>query len=140
MRNYQATANGNGINVKVPKKISTPVKVETKVWLANERTWISYISIAVLMSTMSLALWNASAKGSVGRIFGWVYAAISILVLIYGFALFQKRLTMISSRSAEQFDQLWGPLLICAALFIAILVNFIIRYRELRHTVEGALW
>lgn len=28
-------------------------------------------------------------------------------------------------------DQLWGPLLICAAMFIAILANFIIRVREM---------
>jgi hypothetical protein len=46
---------------------------------------------------------------------------------------------MISARDAGQFgrfmnehadpDQLWGPLFICAALFIAILANFIFRLR-----------
>jgi hypothetical protein len=76
----------------------------------------------------------------------------SIAILIYGYAIFQKRLTMISARDAAQFgkqgyvretipwlmdhvsrhkDQLWGPLLICAAMFIAILANFIIRVREM---------
>lgn len=86
----------------------------------------------------------------------------SIAILIYGYAIFQKRLTMISARDAAQFgtsfreghsvarrgiahvssynsiDQLWGPLLICAAMFIAILTNFIVRVREMcvsrRHT------
>jgi hypothetical protein len=60
----------------------------------------------------------------------------SAAVLIYGWILYQKRLTMISARDAGSFgtsrpvDTLLGPLLICAALFIAILANFIFRLRE----------
>lgn len=73
-------------------------------------------------------------------------------VLIYGWAIFQKRLTMISARDSGSFgklgdsvssgrlknglrlhcmlDLLWGPIFICFALFIAILANFIFRLHE----------
>lgn len=51
-------------------------------------------------------------------------------ILIYGWAIFQKRLTMISARDSGSFDVLVGPLIICAALFIAILANFVLRLRE----------
>ncbi|KAH8083653.1 hypothetical protein HD553DRAFT_324536 [Filobasidium floriforme] len=140
IRDYQTIPNADNIQVRIPKKLATPIKVEQKVWLANERTFISYLSITILMSTLSLGLWNASAKGSLGRWFGGIYAAISILVLVYAYAMFQKRLTMIGTRDAGQFDQLVGPLVICLALFIALLVNFILRYQDLKHTVEGNLW
>ncbi|WVO14358.1 hypothetical protein L204_101991 [Cryptococcus depauperatus] len=53
-------------------------------------------------------------------------------VLVYGWAIFQKRLTMISAREAGNFDFLWGPLIICAALFVAVLANFIFRFHEVQ--------
>jgi hypothetical protein len=55
------------------EKIATPVRVEAKVWFANERTWISYLSTAILTSTLSLALWNAS-DDIIGKWFALVYA------------------------------------------------------------------
>eukprot|EP01099_Mayorella_cantabrigiensis_P006667 TRINITY_DN563_c0_g2_i1.p1 TRINITY_DN563_c0_g2~~TRINITY_DN563_c0_g2_i1.p1 ORF type:complete len:131 (-),score=5.07 TRINITY_DN563_c0_g2_i1:52-444(-) len=39
--NYQSVAQGSSqgrVRVRVPKKVATPIKVETKVWLANERS------------------------------------------------------------------------------------------------------
>jgi hypothetical protein len=53
--------------------VATPVRVEAKVWFANERTWISYLSTAILTSTLSLGLWNAS-DDHVGKWFALVYA------------------------------------------------------------------
>jgi hypothetical protein len=37
-RNYQAISSQLPPGVKVPKKIATPIKVEGKVWFANERS------------------------------------------------------------------------------------------------------
>lgn len=58
-------------------------------------------------------------------------------VLIYGYVIYQKRLTMIATRYPGSFDQLVGPLLICVALFIAILANFIFRLVEARKAQPG---
>ena len=51
-------------------------------------------------------------------------------ILIYGWAIYQQRLTRISARDGNSFDVLAGPLLICGALFVAILANFIFRAQE----------
>lgn len=56
--------------------------------------------------------------------------------LIYGYVLYQQRLTMIAARYPGSFDQLVGPLLICASLFIVILANFIFRLVEAREAHE----
>ena len=53
-------------------------------------------------------------------------------VVIYAFVIYQRRLTMISARSSESFELLWGPLCICAALFVAILTNFVLRLNQAR--------
>ncbi|EMD33969.1 hypothetical protein CERSUDRAFT_159311 [Gelatoporia subvermispora B] len=130
VRDYHAI-NSVPPQVRVPKKIATPIKVEGKVWFANERTWISYLSMAVLIGTLSLALFNAS-KDQVARNFAYTYAAISIGILIYGYAVYQHRITLIRKRHPGHFDQIAGPVTISVLLFCAILANFIIRIRELQ--------
>ncbi|TFK90667.1 hypothetical protein K466DRAFT_583497 [Polyporus arcularius HHB13444] len=126
--------------VRVPKKVATPIKVEGKVWFANERTWISYLQTSVLVGTFALALLNAS-KDQVARNFAYVYAVFSIAVLVYGYALYQHRITMIRRRDPGHFDQVLGPVLISAFLFFAVLANFVIRIRELqRKNIPTGLW
>ncbi|KAF8606597.1 hypothetical protein BDV93DRAFT_489407 [Ceratobasidium sp. AG-I] len=129
--NYQSVAQGSSqgrVRVRVPKKVATPIKVETKVWLANERTWVSYLNMGVLLSTLSLALFNAS-NDAVSLIFAYIYAFISLAVLAYGYVVYQRRITRIRKRDPGHFDQIVGPCLICGALFFAVLSNFIIRVR-----------
>ncbi|THH15347.1 hypothetical protein EW146_g5129 [Bondarzewia mesenterica] len=116
--------------VRVPKKIPTPVRVEGKVWFANERTWISYLSMSILIGTLAVALFNAS-KDQIARNFAYTYAAISVGIMIYGYVVYQHRITMIRRRDPGHFDQILGPVIISALLFFAILANFIIRVREL---------
>ncbi|EIW84302.1 hypothetical protein CONPUDRAFT_50017 [Coniophora puteana RWD-64-598 SS2] len=114
------------VQIRVPKKIPTSIKVEGKVWFANERTWISWLNLAVLLGTLSLALFNASDE-PVARNFAYVYALISIGVLIYGYLLYQRRITMIRKRDPGHYDQILGPVIVSALLFFAVLANFIVR-------------
>ncbi|TXT09961.1 uncharacterized protein COLE_03895 [Cutaneotrichosporon oleaginosum] len=123
------------IRVRVPKKKATPVKVEPKVWFANERTYIAYLSMGVLLSTIATGL-LFGAKDHPARWFALGYALISAATLIYGYVLYQKRLTMIAARYPGSFDQLVGPLLICGSLFIVILANFVFRLVEARKVHE----
>ncbi|KAL1739823.1 hypothetical protein HDZ31DRAFT_48737 [Schizophyllum fasciatum] len=113
-------------SVRVPRKIATPIRVEGKVWFANERTWISWLNMAVLLGTLSIALFNAS-KDKVARYFAYIYALISIGTLIYGYAIYQHRITKIRRRDPGHFDAIAGPIIVSVLLFFAILANFIIR-------------
>ncbi|WWD19117.1 hypothetical protein CI109_103575 [Kwoniella shandongensis] len=67
------------IRIRVPK---------AKVWFANERTFISYLSMGILLSTIASGL-LFGAKDSSARWFAFAYALI--------------RLTMISARDAGSF-------------------------------------
>jgi len=68
----------------------------------------------------------------VARNFAYVYAVISVGILVYGYVLYQHRITMIRRRDPGHFDQIAGPVIISAFLFCAMLANFVIRVRELR--------
>ena len=110
VRDYHAI-NSLPPQVRVPKKIATPIKVEAKVWLANERStcflrplevkergregltilvlqrtclflaWVSYLNVGVLIGTLALALFNSS-KDEVARNFAYFYAVVSVGILV----------------------------------------------------------
>ncbi|KAG1870773.1 hypothetical protein DFJ58DRAFT_24300 [Suillus subalutaceus] len=130
IRDYNAI-NSVPPQIRVPKKVKTSLKIEGKVWFANERTWISWLNLAVLLGTLALALFNAS-KDVVARRFAYAYASISIGVLVYGFVIYQNRITMIRKRDPGHYDHIVGPVFISALLFFAVLANFVIRVRELQ--------
>lgn len=78
-------------------KDSGPVKVETKVWLANERTFIRWMHVAFLLMTVSLGLYNG-ARSSSGRVLGGIYALISVFIAGWGYYIWSKRANMIRAR------------------------------------------
>ncbi|KAF9001601.1 hypothetical protein BDQ17DRAFT_1244318 [Cyathus striatus] len=125
VRDYHAI-NSVPPQVRVPKKVPTPVRVEGKVWFANERTWVSWLNMSILLAMLSLALFNSS-KDSIATAFGITYALISVCILIYGYTLYQHRITMIRRRDPGHFDALAGPVILSIVLFTAILANFIVR-------------
>jgi len=133
VRDYHAiNDHGNEVRIRVPKKIATPIRVEGKVWFANERTWISWLNVSILVGTLALALFNASEDNPVARTFAYAYAVISVGVLAYGYFLYQHRITMIRRRYPGPFDMLHGPVIVSVLLFFAVLANFLIRVRELQ--------
>jgi len=130
VRDYHAI-NSFPPQVRIPKKIAAPIKVEAKVWFANERTWVSYLNIGVLIGTFALALFNAS-KDDVAKNFAYFYAVVSAGIITYGWIVYQHRISMIRRRDPGHFDQIVGLVVISVLLFCAILANFVIRVQELR--------
>lgn len=60
--------------------------------------------MGVLIGTLALALLNAS-EDPVARNFAYVYALISAGVIIYGWVIYQKRITKIRRRDPGHFGQ-----------------------------------
>lgn len=112
--------------VKIPKKVVTPLRVEPKVFFANERTYFAWMSFGTLISTFSLALFNAG--DSVGKLSGIVYSLVSISTLLYGMGLYYRRRELIHSRAAGPYDELVGPTVICFALLFAVGLNAYLKF------------
>jgi uncharacterized membrane protein YidH (DUF202 family) len=112
--------------VKIPKKVITPLRVEPKVFFANERTYFSWMSFGTLISTFSLALFNAG--DAVGKISGVVYCLVSISTLIYGMGLYYRRRELIRQRAAGPYDEMMGPTAICIALVLAVGLNAYLKF------------
>lgn len=115
-------------------KNSGPLRIEPKVWLANERTFLKWQHISILLGTLAVALYTAAASSSKGpsRIAEWMggaYLALAGLAGAWGYYVLRKRRAMIVARSGKDFDDMAGPLVVSAALMLALILNFVFSYQ-----------
>ncbi|KAL8700638.1 MAG: hypothetical protein Q9224_000876 [Gallowayella concinna] len=109
-------------------KDTGPVRVEPKVWLANQRTFIKWQHISVLLATLSLSLYNAAGENnSVARSLAVAYTLIAAMAGIWSWWIYMVRSRMIEARSGKDFDNVYGPIIVCVALIIALCLNFALR-------------
>lgn len=102
-----------------------PVRVEAKVWLANQRTFIKWQHVSVLLAALSLGLYNAAGEtNGVARTLAIVYTLVAVFTLIWGYGMYMYRNRLIRERSPKDFDKMFGPLVVCAGLAIALCLNF----------------
>lgn len=102
-----------------------PVRVEAKVWLANQRTFIKWQHVSVLLASLSLGLYNAAGAGNdIARALAVVYTCIAAFTLAWGYAMYIYRARLIRERSGKDFDAITGPLVVCVGLAVALCLNF----------------
>ncbi|OWY56785.1 SPX-like protein [Alternaria alternata] len=109
-----------------------PVRVEAKVWLANQRTFIKWQHVSVLLASLSLGLYNAAGEGNdIARALAVVYTCIAAFTLAWGYAMYIYRAKLIRERSGKDFDAVTGPLVVCVGLAVALCLNFGFKYDAL---------
>ncbi|EOD49762.1 putative spx domain protein [Neofusicoccum parvum UCRNP2] len=102
-----------------------PVRVEAKVWLANQRTFIKWQHVSVLLASLSLGLFNAAGEtNKVARSLAVVYTAVAAFAGIWGYAMYMHRSRLIQLRSGKDFDNVLGPTVVCLGLVVALCCNF----------------
>ncbi|PON22861.1 VTC domain-containing protein [Trichoderma gamsii] len=106
------------------------LKVEPKVWLANERTFLKWQSIAILQGTLALALYSAAGDNAIAQWIGIAYIGIAAFAGIWGYSIQQVRRSMIVERSGKDFDNMIGPIIISVAMMIALIVNLVLQYQK----------
>ncbi|KAI9725624.1 MAG: Phosphate metabolism transcription protein [Chrysothrix sp. TS-e1954] len=110
-----------------------PVKVEAKVWLANQRTFIKWQHIGVLLASLSLGLFNAAgANNDLARSLAVVYTLVAVFAVGWGWSVYMTRSRLIRERSGKDFDNVFGPIVVCVGLIIALCLNFTFKYQNIQ--------
>jgi hypothetical protein len=108
-----------------------PVRVEAKVWLANQRTFIKWQHVSVLLASLSLGLYNAAGEGNnIARALAVVYTCVAAFTLAWGYGMYMYRMKLIKERSPKDFDAITGPLVVCVGLAVALCLNFGFKVRD----------
>ncbi|KAF2799889.1 SPX-domain-containing protein [Melanomma pulvis-pyrius CBS 109.77] len=107
------------------KRIHVPVRVEPKVQLATERTFLSWLEFSILLGSIAATLLNFG--DSVALAAAWAFTIIALISLFYSASLFLWRVTMIKNRRAVTYHDKWGPSALCLGLFVAVAISFGVR-------------
>ncbi|BDD58068.1 Phosphate metabolism transcription protein [Monascus purpureus] len=123
-------------------KDAGPVRVESKVWLANQRTFIKWLHISVLLSSLSLGLYNAAGKhNDIARALSVVYTFFALFAAAWGWYIYEFRARLIRQRSGQDLDNILGPVVVCLGLAAALVMNFGFKFaavlRERREAHPG---
>jgi len=106
-------------------KNSGPLQIEPKVWLANERTFLKWQHISVLLGGLAISLFTAAGRDTVAEYIGVGFLAVAAFAGGWGYYTLHSRRAMIVARSGRDFDNLIGPLIVSLALMIALILNFV---------------
>ncbi|KAI9273391.1 VTC domain-containing protein [Helicostylum pulchrum] len=113
-------------------KLST-VKIEPKVFFANERTFISWLQFCALLLTVALNLLNFGDHMS--KVCGAIFLFIAMLLALYALARFQYRAWQLRTPTQTgRFDDIYGPAVLCVLVVAALIINFWLRFSQDQET------
>jgi len=107
------------------KRIALPTRVEPKVYFANERTFLSWLNFTVILGALAVGMLNFGDQAAFYSALGFTMVALGSM--IYALYTYWWRAKQIGKRGQSGFDDQVGPFMLCSFLFLAVVVNFVLR-------------
>ncbi|QLG74876.1 hypothetical protein HG535_0H02030 [Zygotorulaspora mrakii] len=114
-------------------KNAGPVKVEAKVWLANERTFNRWLHVTTLLSILTFSIYNSVKRAEypeLAELLAYIFFALTLFSGIWAYYIYLKRVTVIRERSGQHLDSPLGPLVLAFVISFALIVNFVLAFRN----------
>ncbi|RKP11503.1 hypothetical protein BJ684DRAFT_1017, partial [Piptocephalis cylindrospora] len=110
------------------KRVAVPVRVEPKVFFANERTFLSWLHFAVVLGGLALGLMNFGDRSSMFA--GAIFTVIAAGIMLYALLTYRWRSERIRQRLPGPYDDQRGPVVLVGVIFAAVGVNFWLKFRD----------
>ncbi|CDK24939.1 unnamed protein product [Kuraishia capsulata CBS 1993] len=108
------------------KKIAAPIRVEPKVYFATERTYLSWLSIAMIFGATGHTLLSYGDAVSLLASVGFYLTA--ALTIVYASGMYVWRCHAIRRKRAVRYDDQIGPRVLCGCLALSVGLSFLFRY------------
>ena len=104
-------------------------KIEPKVFLANERTFLHWLHHGVILSSIASGVLAFSAQSGsiVGEWYALLLLPISLGFCVYALHTFLWRTDHIKSRIPGRWDDPFGPMVLGSALIVILTTNFVMK-------------
>lgn len=122
-----------GASLQLPRKI--PIRVEPKSYFANERTFLSWMSMAITLGGVSSALIGFSgdedgteqviSKRTID-IITVVYAPVSLFIMAYALFTYEWRSRFMHKKQIGFFDDKVGPITVSILVLLTLIVIFVV--------------
>lgn len=121
-------------------KNAGPLKIEPKVWLANERTFNRWLHVTTLLSTLTFIIYSSTNKANsyeLATFLAYMYFGLTLFSGVWGYYVFMSRRNIIMERSDKHLDKVVGPLIVALGLIGGLVVNFVYGFRALAQQQNG---
>ncbi|GAA6062235.1 hypothetical protein JCM10212_000814 [Sporobolomyces blumeae] len=113
------------------KRIAIPVRVEPKVFYANERTTLAWIEFSVVVSAIGIGILSFSdPHDDIALAAAASFTAVALLAILYTAVMYVWRVYSIRNRRAVTYHDYIGPTALCGVLLVAVIVNFSLRVSQ----------
>lgn len=107
---------------------SAPVKVDPKVFFANERTFLAWLHVSVILAGASVAIVAFADSSSFhNQIYGVILLPVSIAFIIYAMMQYTRRASMIRRKAPGPYVDIVGPIVLTVILIMSIIAQFSIK-------------
>lgn len=102
-------------------------KVEPKLFFANERTFISWLHMAVIMASIAIGVLAFTPNDAMAQDFAMCLMPIALLFVAYALRTYLVRSEKIKTRDANRWDDPYGPVILTSCLVLALVVQFCLK-------------
>lgn len=115
---------------KLPKgaKICVPVRIEPKVYFAAERTFLSWLSIGMILGATASALLNYGSRSALVASIGFFVSA--LFTIAYAIFKFLRRTLAIRDKKITEYADKVGPNMICFLIAASTFATFTFKFLE----------
>ncbi len=106
---------------------SGPVRVEAKVWLANERTFVRWLHVTTLLTALTFSIYSSVKSSHFPQLatdLAYIYFALTLFSGVWAYAIYTRRLDLIKMRSGRHLDGMFGPLVLAVVLVLTLVLEF----------------
>jgi len=109
------------------KQRKVPIKVEPKVFFANERTFIAWLHVSTILAGGSIAIVSFANANPLSQMYGIISLPIAISFIGYAMYQYVKRAAMIRRHDPGLYEDLIGPTVLSIMLMFSIVLQFTIK-------------
>mmetsp|Transcript_2063 Transcript_2063/g.7975 ORF Transcript_2063/g.7975 Transcript_2063/m.7975 type:complete len:181 (+) Transcript_2063:43-585(+) len=114
-------------NADKPRK--APVKVDPKVFFANERTFLAWLHMALVLGGISIGIIAFSDKHAPwSAAYGFVLLPVAIAFVVYALRQYYARARAIRAREPGPYEDRTGPYALGMILILATVTNVVIHF------------
>lgn len=132
---YGTRFHTEGAELQIPRKV--PMRVEPKSYFALERTYLSWMGMAVTMGGVSSALVSFSNPDASSQqqqlisnrtidIITCVYTPLAMLIMAYALFTFEYRSKFMAKKLMGMYDDKVGPTVIAVMVLLTLITIFIL--------------
>lgn len=105
---------------------SAPVKIDPKVFFANERTFLAWMHVSVILAGASVAMvaFTDPRQSTVDQLYGVILLPVSIAFILYAMVQYSRRASMIRRKAPGPYMDIVGPTLLTVILMLSIVAQF----------------